>query len=193
MKKEMGTIKNFILLIASALTLVAVTFAWLSISSMNHLKEIDTNIKGSTIAVTFFESQNQGASYTPLTGNLEMNNMAEGVKRYYRMDVKTYDAPIRLIMSFDQLKATNTVARYVYFDYRVVCSDTGEVLSTQTGRRLSDYTSATVFSQDLSALQGSGKKNYSVYYDVYVVPGSENISGTTADLGEVKLLGQQVG
>ncbi len=191
MEKKFGTIKNIILLIASALTLVAVSFAWFSLTKKNNVDSINTNVNGSTIAVKYYESTNTGASYSLLNGDLNMNNMSESSKRYYRMDVTTFSTPIKLIMSFDNLSSSNTYAQYVYFDYRLVCNDNNQTLASQTGLRMSDYASTSVFSQDLATLQANGRRNYSVYYDVYLVTGSEPVSGS-GSLGEVKLLGQQV-
>ena len=191
MEKKFGTIKNIILLIASALTLVAVSFAWFSLSRKNEINSVDANVKGSTIAVKYYESKNNGSTYSLLSGDLNMSNMSESSKRYYKMDVTTFSTPIKLIMSFDNLSSSNTLAKYVYFDYKLVCNDNGQTHAKQTGLKMSDYTSTSVFSQDLATLQANGRRNYSVYYDVYLVSGSNPVSGS-GSLGEVKLLGQQV-
>ena len=191
MEKKFGTIKNIILLIASALTLVAVSFAWFSLSRKNEINSVDANVKGSTIAVKYYESKNNGSTYSLLSGDLNMSNMSESSKRYYKMDVTTFSTPIKLIISFDNLSSSNTLAKYVYFDYKLVCNDNGQTLANQTGLKMSDYTSTSVFSQDLATLQANGRRNYSVYYDVYLVSGSNPVSGS-GSLGEVKLLGQQV-
>lgn len=192
MNNKFGTIKNIILLIASALTLVAVSFAWLSLARKNNVAGVNANVNGSTIAVKYYESTNGGSTYNLLSGDLNMSNMSESSRRYYRMDVTTYDTPIKLIMSFDNLTSANTLAKYVYFDYRLVSNDDGQTLASQTGLKMSNYTSTSVFAQDLTTLQANNHRNYSVYYEVYLVTGSESVSGS-GSLGEVKLLGQQVG
>lgn len=192
MKNKFGTIKNIILLIASALTLVAVSFAWLSLSRRNVVSSVDTDVNGSTLAVKYYESTDGGSNYSLLSGNLEMNNMSEGSKRFYKMDVTTYSTPIKLIMSFDNLSSSNTLAKSVYFDYKLVCNDNNQVLANRTGLKMSDYASTSVFSQDLSTMQGNGRRNYSIYYDVYLLSGSSPVSGS-GSLGEVKIIGQQVG
>ena len=193
MKKNFGTIKNIILLIASALTLVAVTFAWYTLSKSNSLNTISTGVDGSTISVKYYESTDNGSTYNLVTGDLNFNNMTEEGKRYFRMDVTSYDTPIKLIMSYDNLSSANTYAKYVYFDYRIVCTDNNnQLLANQSGLRMSDYTSSSVFSQDLETLQARGYTHFSVYYDVYLVTGSDAVSGS-GSLGEVKLLGQQIG
>lgn len=192
MEKKFVTIKNLILLIASALTLVAVSFAWFSLAQKNQVKKFDTDIVGSTIAVKYYESTNNGWSYKVLPGDINLNNMTDGSRKFYRMDVTTFDTPIKLIMSFDNLGSSNQFAKYVYFDYELVCEDTNQSLSKQTGLKMSDYTYTSVFAHDLSALQAANHKKYSVYYQVYLVTGSESLSGS-GSLGDVKLLGQQVG
>lgn len=191
MKRDFKTIKNIILLIASALTLVAVTFSWFSMSKKVGNFTIDQSVSGATLSVQYYKSDD-GSSYTKLDGDISMDNMYEGKTAYYRMDVKTFKKlPIKLVMSFEGLTSSNTTARYVYFDYKVVCNSTSETISEGSGLKMSDYVSTNVFVADVSALQKNDYTDFSVYYNVYVVTGGEDISGT-ASLGEVKLTGQQI-
>lgn len=193
MKKDFRTIKNIILLIASALTLVAVTFAWYSLSKKVGNFVINSNVSGSTLAVSYFESADNGNTYKKLNGDMSMSNMVEGKTAYYRMDVKTFnDKMIKIIMSFDGLSSSNTAANFVYFDYKVVCKDTGEVINSSTGLKMSDYISNNVFSVDVSQYQKNKHYTFEVYYNVYVVSNGATVPSGTASLGEVKLLGQQV-
>lgn len=192
MKKDFSTVKNIILLIASALTLVAVTFAWYAVNERGALSILSNKVNGSTLSVVYNESDDDGVTYDTLTSDLNMDNMYEGKTKYYRIDVKTFpDVPIRIIMSFDGLSSSNTMLPYVYFDYKVVCNGNGEVLASGTGLKMSDYISSNVFAQDVSSLQVGGNNDYSVFYNVYVVTGEEEVSGT-ASLGEVRILGQQI-
>lgn len=193
MKKDFRTIKNIILLIASALTLVAVTFAWYSLSKKVGNFVINSNVSGSTLTVDYYESTDEGKTYSKLDGDLTMTNMVEGKKACYRMDVKTFDDMlVKLIMSFDGLDSQNAAANYVYFDYKVVCKDTGEVIDSNTGLKMSDYASNNVFIVDASKYQKNKHNNFEVYYDVYVVSNGEAMVSGPSSLGEVKLLGQQV-
>ena len=191
MKKDFSTVKNIILLIASALTLVAVTFAWYAVNERGVLSILSNKVNGSTLSVVYNESDD-GVTYKTLTSDLNMDNMYEGKTKYYRIDVKTFpDVPIKIIMSFDGLSASNTMLSYVYFDYKVVCNGNGEILANETGLKMSNYISNNVFAVDVSSLQVGGNNDYSVFYNVYVVTGGESVSGT-ASLGEVRLLGQQI-
>ena len=191
MKKDFSTVKNIILLIASALTLVAVTFAWYAVNERGALSILSNKVNGSTLSVVYNESDD-GVTYKTLTSDLNMDNMYEGKTKYYRIDVKTFpDVPIKIIMSFDGLSASNTMLSYVYFDYKVVCNGNGEILANETGLKMSNYISNNVFAVDVSSLQVGGNNDYSVFYNVYVVTGGESVSGT-ASLGEVRLLGQQI-
>lgn len=193
MKNNFSAIKNLILLVASALTLVAVTFAWYAVTNEGALSVLTGKVNGSTLSVTYSESTDGGATYKSLEGDLEMNNMVEGQKKMYKIDVKTFpDVPIRLVMSFENLVSTNDLLPYVYFDYKIVRNSTGDELQSVTGLRMSEYTVSNVFAYDLSDYQQAGDNDFSVYYDVYVITGSETVSGA-AELGEVKLQGQQVG
>ncbi|MBQ8228300.1 MAG: hypothetical protein IJZ88_04730 [Clostridia bacterium] len=193
MKKNFSTVKNFILLIASALTLVAVTFAWYAVTNQGSLSMFTGKVNGSTLSVTYNESTDGGVTYQALEGDLEMENMVEGQKKMYRIDVKTFpDVPIKLAMSFEGLVSTNDLLPYVYFDYKIVCNTTGVELESQTGLKMAEYTVSNVFAYDISDSQAEGNNDYSVYYNVYVVTGDEVVEGA-AELGEVKLQGQQVG
>lgn len=193
MKNNFSTVKNLILLIASALTLVAVTFAWYAVSNQGSLSVFTGKVDGSTLSVTYYESADSGATYKVLDGDLEMNNMVEGQKKMYRIDVKTFpDVPVKLVMSFENLVSTNDLLPYVYFDYKIVCNTTGVELDSRTGLKMSEYAVSNVFAQDVSLNQKEGNNDYSIYYDVYVVTGDESVSGS-AELGDVKIQGQQVG
>ncbi len=191
MKNNFSTVKNLILLIASALTLVAVTFAWYAVTNQGSLSAFTGKVNGSTLSVTYNESTDDGATYEPLAGDLEMNNVVEGQKKMYRIDVKTFpDVPIKLVMSFENLVSTNDLLPYIYFDYKIMCNTTGTELESKTGLSMSEYTVSDVFAYDLSGEQSNGYNDYSVYYDVYVLTGGETVSGS-AELGEVRLQGQQ--
>lgn len=193
MKNNFSTVKNLILLIASALTLVAVTFAWYAVSNQGSLSVFTGQVDGSTLSVTYYESADSGATYEVLEGDLEMTNMVEGQKKMYKIDVKTFpDVPIKLVMSFENLVSTNDLLPYVYFDYEIVCNSTDTVLESQAGLKMSEYTVSNVFAYDVSDLQNEGNNDYSIYYDVYVITGDDTVSGS-AELGDVKIQGQQVG
>lgn len=193
MKKDFRTIKNLILLIASALTLVAVTFAWYSLSKNVGNFVIKSNVSGSTLAVDYYESTDNGNTYKKLKGDLSMSNMVEGKTAYYKMNVRTFnDKMIKIIMSFDGLNSSNTAAKFVYFDYKVVCKDTGEILSSNTGLKMSDYTANDVFNVDVSNYQKNKHYDFEVYYNVYVMSDGATITSGSSSLGEIKLLGQQV-
>ncbi len=192
MKKDFSTLKNLILLIASALTLVAVTFAWYSVTNKGGLSEIFGTVDGSTLSVVYNESTDDGATYNQLVGDIEMNDMYQGKVKKYRMDVKTFpDIPIKLVMSFENLTASNDLVPYVYFDYKIVCNSTNTELESKTGLKMSDYAVSNVFAYDISENQIQGNNDYSVYYDVYVITNDEDVSGT-AELGNVKIQGQQI-
>ncbi len=196
MKRDFKTIKNLILLIASSLTLVAVTFSWFSLNKKVGDFEIDSNVSGSTLAVKYFESTDEGASYSQIAGNMSMSNMCEGKTAYYRMDIKTFsDKLIKLIMSFDGLSSGNETAKYVYFDYKLVCTSTGEELLSEKGLKMSDYSSADIFTYDVSSYQNNKNYDFRLFYNVYVKADGAIAPATNekVSLGEVKLLGQQVG
>ncbi len=192
MKKNFSTVKNLILLIASALTLVAVTFAWYAVTNQGAISSFFGKVDGSTLSVTYHESVDNGNTYKELLGDIEMENVVEGQKKMYRIDVKTFpDVPIKLVMAFENLVSTNDLLPYVYFDYKIVCNSTDAELESGTGLKMSEYTVSNVFAFDISSFQLNGNNDYSIYYDVYVITGDETVSGA-AELGNVKIQGQQI-
>ncbi len=61
MKKEFAFIKNLILAVASALTLIAVSFAWFSNSSENFVPSIKGEVVSPTYeSVAYYEADNNG-------------------------------------------------------------------------------------------------------------------------------------
>lgn len=191
MKKDFKTIKNLILLIASALTLVAVTFAWYSISKNVGGFVINSNVTGTTIAVKYYESTDNGATYKALKGDLNMSDMIDGKVAKYKMDIKTFnDALVKIVMSFDGLSGSNAAVSHVYFDYKLTTKN-GDEIGSGSGLKMSDYASTSVFAQDVSSYQKNGINDFCLYYDVYLVTEGEVISGNIS-LGEVKLAGQQL-
>lgn len=193
MKNNFSAIKNLILVIASALTLVAVTFAWYAVTNQSALSVFTGKVNGSTLSVTYHESDDNGVTYRVLEDDLEMKNMVEGQKKMYRIDVKTFpDVPIKLVMSFENLVSTNDLLPYVYFDYKIVCQSSGEEIESKTSLKMSEYTVSNVFAKDISDFQNEGNNDFSIYYDVYVITGEDVVSGA-AELGDVKIQGQQVG
>ena len=190
MKKDFKPIKNIILLIASALSLVAVTFAWYSLSKNVGNFSIESNVSGTTLAVQYFQSDD-GSNYTNLDGDIAMKDMVEGKKCYYKMNVKTFRSiPVKLVMNFEDLKSDN-ITSHVYFDYKVVCNADESVISSANGLKMSDYVSDSVFANDLSGYQSGGKNDFTVYYDVYVKADGAALTGSS-ELGIVRLSGQQV-
>lgn len=191
MKKKFSTIKNIILLIASAVTLVAVTFAWYSVADQSVVSSFDSNVAGSTLAVKYYKSSN-GSDFTETKEDFNMVNMYAGSESYYRMDVTTFkNSPIKLVMSFDNLSASNALANYVYFDYRVVCKGTGAVVAQGSNQKMADFAARNVFAANVYTYQNQGYNEFSVYYTVRVVGGQGSLPQGTVQLGEVKLLGQQ--
>ena len=67
--KKFSFYKNIILVVASALTLVAVTFAWFSVAYVNDISGIQASVSGDLIKVDFYE-QNDDGEYTALTDDI---------------------------------------------------------------------------------------------------------------------------
>ena len=59
--KKFQFYKNIILVVASALTLVAVSFAWFSTSFKTALPPIEAVVDGDVIAVDFYQLDDAGA------------------------------------------------------------------------------------------------------------------------------------
>ena len=88
MKTKFQFYKNIILVVASALTLIAVTFAWFSTSFHNGVGTITQSISADLIKVDFYEKS--GSKYVPMNGDIELDGAESGKYSQYKMVITTF-------------------------------------------------------------------------------------------------------
>lgn len=98
MKKHAGLIKNLIMVVASALTLVAVSFAWFTSNFKTNLDQYKVAVEGNPIKVDFYQLD-ENNEYKPLAGNIELNDFVPGEYNQYKLLVTTKTSD-KLKMSF---------------------------------------------------------------------------------------------
>ena len=211
MNRNYRTIKTLILVLASALTLVAVTFAWFSLSKEGLLPGLTKKIDGNPVSVIFQQTQD-GVNYQTLDGDIDLADCTAGEFNQYRMILTSNTADkLKLNFSIDDLpsnlsadlkssvkikytlkKATKSVenGNTVYTDGSVILESTG----IDGYVPLSDITDSTVFNVDISAYQSASGDCFLLYYEIGLGQDSPpSIQNTSAELGNVNIVAQRIG
>lgn len=208
MKKEFAFIKNLILAVASALTLIAVSFAWFSSSSENFVPSIKGEVVSPTYAsVAYYEADNNG-NYSRLTGNIELKNWSSGSFKKYKMILTTAtDEKLKLSMSINELPSNmnSDLKKSVQVKYNVY-----KATKTMKNGVMTFNDGALLFSSDYMSLAGlsNGKifdgrsladsqteKNdvYIIYYEIGLSADSpSSIEGLSSSLGTLQISVQPV-
>lgn len=208
MKKEFAFIKNLILAVASALTLIAVSFAWFSNSSENFVPSIKGEVVSPTYAsVAYYEADNNG-NYSRLTGNIELKNWSSGSFKKYKMILTTAtDEKLKLSMSINELPSNmnSDLKKSVQVKYNVY-----KATKTMKNGVMTFNDGALLFSSDYMSLAGlsNGKifdgrsladsqteKNdvYIIYYEIGLSADSpSSIEGLSSSLGTLQISVQPV-
>ncbi len=208
MKSKFQFYKNIILLAASALTLVAVTFAWFSVHFENEVSTIETAIGGDLLNVSFYVQQED--EYTVLDGNIELNEITPGSYNKYMMvvDTKTSD-PLKMNFGIVDLPANIDAElseaveiRYTLMTAQEHTSTEGEV--TYSGKDIIDESNGYVSLSELSDgvifeavqlgdYQSACNDKFVIYYEIGLSEEAPNsIGGKSSDLGSVKVSAQRV-
>ena len=88
MKKYSGIIKNIIMVVASALTLVAVSFAWFTTNFKTNLDSYEAVVEGETLIITYYKMDENG-TYQPLEGDINLENVQPGDFNKYKIEIIT--------------------------------------------------------------------------------------------------------
>lgn len=210
MKSKFQFYKNIILLVASALTLVAVTFAWFSVSYDNEISSIETTIGGDIINVDFFVSDEE-ETYSPLEGDIVLKDFVPGSYNKYMMVVTTKTSdPLKMNLGIvglpENLNAElsdSVNIRYTLMTAKETVTAGGEVsysgdkaISESTGYvPLSTLSDGIIFKDILLAdYQSSPADKFVIYYEIGLSETSpSSIGGLSSDLGSVKVSAQRVG
>ena len=210
MLKKFQFYKNIILVVASALTLVAVTFAWFSSSYENNLSTIQAEVGGDIVNVDFYQMDANG-DYGELTGNIELNDFIPGSYNKYKMVVTTKTAD-PLSMNFGivglpedmnaDLKASVCISYKLYSAAKQTAADgtvtyvDGTLVSESNGYvPLSELDNGAIFNAiSLENYQSSSADSFVIYYEIVLSEnGSSAIEGLSSSLGDIKISAQRIG
>ena len=208
MKRNFQFYKNIILVVASALTLVAVTFAWFSTPSSNGVPGIKSLIGNELISVKFFESKDNGATYAKMDGDISLENAEPGQYAKYKMEVMTYtEAPIALSFAIDNLPADmpQELKDEVCIKYTLHRAsknqqgkiEVGQQISASTGYiPLSELNNGAIFGSDSFSLgnyQTSKNDYFVIFYEIGVSDDATRSGGLESSLGNIRLSAQAEG
>ncbi|CDA92095.1 unknown [Ruminococcus sp. CAG:563] len=208
MKKEFAFIKNLILAVASALTLIAVSFAWFSNSSENFVPSIKGEVVSPTYAsVAYYEADNKG-NYSRLTGNIELKNWSSGSFKKYKMILTTAtDEKLKLSMSINELPSNmnSDLKKSVQVKYNVykatktmkngvMTFNDGALLFSSDYMSLADLSNGKIFDgRSLADSQTEKNDVYIIYYEIGLSADSpSSIEGLSSSLGTLQISVQPV-
>ena len=208
MKKEFAFIKNLILAVASALTLIAVSFAWFSSSSENFVPSIKGEVVSPTYAsVAYYEADNNG-NYSRLTGNIELKNWSSGSFKKYKMILTTAtDEKLKLSMSINELPSymNSDLKKSVQVKYNVykatktmkngvMTFNDGALLFSSDYMSLADLSNGKIFDgRSLADSQTEKNDVYIIYYEIGLSADSpSSIEGLSSSLGTLQISVQPV-
>lgn len=208
MKKEFAFIKNLILAVASALTLIAVSFAWFSSSSENFVPSIKGEVVSPTYAsVAYYEADNNG-NYSRLTGNIELKNWSSGSFKKYKMILTTAtDEKLKLSMSINELPSNmnSDLKKSVQVKYNVykatktmkngvMTINDGALLFSSDYMSLADLSNGKIFDgRSLADSQTEKNDVYIIYYEIGLSADSpSSIEGLSSSLGTLQISVQPV-
>lgn len=210
MKGKFQFYKNIILVVASALTLVAVTFAWFSTSFTTNLDSFEAVVSGNAVKVDYYQEDENG-QYQPLSGDIELEDFVPGNYNKYKIVVTTKTSD-KLQLSFaidglpsdipQELKDSVCIKYTMYTTNKGVgengsdsYADAVAISWSNDFVPLSTLDNGTFFNNLLlSNYQQSASDVFVIYYEIGL---SENapatIGGMESDLGSIKISAQRVG
>lgn len=209
MKKRLGFYKNLILALASALTLIAVSFAWFTSPSENLVPSIVGTVNNPTYASVMYYVADDYDNYSRLDGNMELKDWVSGSFQKYKLIMTTTtDEPLKLGMSIDNLPSNmnadlkNSVqVKYTVYkavkqtdkDGKISFAD-GEKLFGSEYMRLSECLNGVIFEgRSLEAHQAGINDVFLIYYEIGLAADSPStIQGMSSSLGKLQINVQPV-
>ena len=210
MKSKFQFYKNIILLVASALTLVAVTFAWFNVTYDNEVSDFEATIGGDIINVDFFVADEED-QYSRLDGDIVLKDFVPGSYNKYMMVVSTKTSdPLKMNFGIvglpEDLNAELSDAVNIKYTLMTAKETVGtDGKASYSGADLIDASNGYVPLSDLkdgiifeglylSNYQTSSADKFVIYYEIGLSETSpSSIGGLSSDLGSVKVSAQRVG
>lgn len=208
MRKKFTFVKNLILAVASALTLIAVSFAWFSDSNQNFVPSITGEVVSPTYANVIFFSEGTDGSYSRLVGDMALDNWTAGSYQKYRIVMTTAtDEALKIGMSIEglpsnmnaDLKNSVQVKYTVYKATKVVKNNVvsfedGAMIFGSDYMRLSELSNGKIFDgRSLASYQTAKNDVFVIYYELGLAEDSPStIEGLSSSLGTLKINVQPV-
>ena len=202
MKNKFQFYKNIILVVASALTLVAVTFAWFNTYDNNGVSRISRNISADLINVDFYEKN--GAAFDEMDGDISLN-FVSGDSSEYKMVITTFtEDDLRLAFAIDDLAGVDARLKnsveIKYSLYKATKNSNGTFTENQIITSSSDAfvplsgcvgSDGTVFNSLLGEYQNSEKDYFVMHYEIRLSDtATSDIQGAESALGSVRFSAQ---
>ena len=208
MKKYSSLIKNLIMVVASALTLVAVSFAWFTSSFSTNLDQYEVAVGGDTVKVDYYQMDDAGA-YQPLPGDIELKDFVPGKFNKYKFDITTKTAD-KLNLKFEisgipedmpqELKDSVQIKYSVWSQKKQTTDGTVSYVDSECISQPDNYASLSdinngviINSLSLGNYQTTASDRFAIYYEIGL---SENapseISGLESSLGSIKISAQRI-
>ena len=200
MSRKFGFYKTIVLALASAVTLVAVSFAWFSTSNNVEIGALSQYTLGdSVLNVAFFKETSAGI-YVPTTDDFDVEfNPAGGHSNYKMIVKKSGSGTVNLNFSILELdKISSDLKNNVYIDYSLVpLKNNGNGSYTEQTPILSSYNSPvdnkllkemneSIFS---ASLNSSDIRDYAIYYTIGLKAGASIGAVSDASLGKISISG----
>lgn len=210
MKGKFQFYKNIILVVASALTLVAVTFAWFTSNFSTNIDNYKGVVSGDAIKVDFYQPDEKGKLYQ-MSGNIELEEAVPGNYNSYKMLITTKTAD-KLMVSFavdglpeDMPQELKDYVCIKYSMYKTVVTKKDDGSITFTDKLLvsksNDYVplsalnNGSIFSGvSLANFQTKSGETFSINYEIGLSEDAPaSLGGTESELGSIKISAQRIG
>lgn len=209
MKKYSSLIKNLIMVVASALTLVAVSFAWFTSSFSTNLEQYKVSVGGDTVKVDYYQMDDAGV-YQPLIGDIELNDFVPGKYNKYKFDITTKTSD-KLNLKFEisgipvdmpqELKDSVQIKYSIWSQKKQTTGGTVSYVKSELISQSEDYVllskisdGVIINSLSLGNHQTTSSDRFAIYYEIGL---SENappeVSGLESSLGSIKISAQRIG
>lgn len=204
MKKTFQFYKNIILVVASALTLVAVTFSWFSTTNGNNLSEFNHKIQNIPVINTAFYEKD-GTEYIEMDGDIVLDSAVSGQYNKYRLIISTSTTePVKLSVAIDELPVDldENLKQYVCIKYSLYKTHQntdgtftdGELITGSNDRYvpLAELADGVIFSgYSLKEYQESASDTFALYYEIGLSESAgAEVQGLSANLGNLRLNAQ---
>lgn len=201
MKSRFQFYKNIILVVASALTLVAVTFAWFNIYDNNGVSKISRSIGAELINVDFYEKK--GTAFDKMDGDISLK-FDSGDSSEYKMIITTFtEDDLKLAFAIDDLTDVDANLKNSveirYSLYKATKNSDGTFTEDELINSSNDFvplstcvgSDSTVFSLLLGEYQNTDKDYFVMHYEIRLSDAAASeVQGTDSDLGSVRFSAQ---